>query len=411
MFRKLAFALLILIALQAYSQGRSRSVGSGPADAALAPISVPGPTAAGIVASVTGNLISLAGGLVTIDAAGARITDDHGGAGTIGSVTPGSVIFAILSTTNVAPNAPLPVSMIAVAHTAQVTLSGPVQSVGPNAFVLLGRSIAVDPNTSFGGGIRGLAGMFAGDLAQVQANAAGGVLVATSVLVFPPHPKPPVIIYGTVKGIGADSWIITDRAKKDWTIVINAQTRILGDPRVGDDVEILVNADNANQLVAVSIVKSPSVFGEPLVAFRGAVKMIGPSSWVIHEPHANRDFTIAVDARTKITGEPKINDVVDVTARVDAAGNYTAVSITKEGVVPTVTLRGKVKAIAGLACPAATCTEAVWTIGPEVGLGPDFLIQVNAHTKISGDPKVGDRVAVVAQPSPTGSLALSIVKE
>jgi hypothetical protein len=53
-----------------------------------------------------------------------------------------------------------------------------------------------------------------------------------------------------------------------------------------------------------------------------------------------------------------------------------------------------------------------WTvgIGPAGSLAPDFLVTVDKNTKISGDPKVGDRVVVVGELTSTGLLASSITK-
>jgi len=49
-------------------------------------------------------------------------------------------------------------------------------------------------------------------------------------------------------------------------------------------------------------------------------------------------------------------------------------------------------------------------LGPAGSLAPDFLVAVDANTKIIGDPKVGDRVNVVGELTSTGFTALSITK-
>ncbi|HXI13777.1 MAG TPA: DUF5666 domain-containing protein [Thermoanaerobaculia bacterium] len=411
MIRKTALALMILASLPVFGDGRSRSTGNAPSDAALKPLTVPGATVSGAVTAVSGSVISLANGLVTIDASQAKITGDHSGPATIAAIVPGTQIFAVLSSASVAPGAPLPAAMIAVTRIAQVTLSGPAQpNPGTSTFTLLGRTITVDSKTSFGGGRHhGVADILPNDLVQVQANAVGGALLASSVLVFPPFPKPSTLILGTVKSIGLDAWVITDRSTKEWTVVVNAQTKIIGDPKVGDAVEVLVNVDNSNRHVAVSIVKSIVV--HPAIVFSGHVKSISPTSWVITAA-AHREITVAVNSQTKITGDVRVNDAVNVTASVDAAGNHTALAITKLVIIPpTIMIRGLVKSIVGTACAATPCTESVWTIGPLGGLGPDFLVRVRASTKIGGDPKVGDQVEVVAQLSSDGGfVALSIAK-
>jgi hypothetical protein len=402
-----------LLALAVGAEGRSRSVGSGAitADAALAPIKVPGATVSGAVSSVAGNIISLAGGLMTIDASSAKITDQAGNSGTIASITPGSTVYAVLSSETVAANAPLPASMINVRRIAQVEFSGTVTAIGTNTLTVLGRTITVDANTSFGGRARNLSEIFVNDNVIIAANASGSSLLASSVLSSSPIPKS-TIIHGTVKTIGTESWTITDRDGKEWTIVVNSQTKVVGDPKVGDSVEILANIDNANRYVALSILKS-SITVKPVVNFSGAVKSISATSWVVHDSRADKDVTLAITADTKIVGDPKVPDGVNVTAVVESNGTYTALSILKLGIVPppaTVTLRGVVKSITGLACVA--CDDTVWVVGPAAGLGPDTQFRSNSRTKISGSPRVGDTVEAIVQSTAAGYyLALSIVKQ
>jgi uncharacterized protein DUF5666 len=321
----ITLSLLILMINSAAAQ-RGRAVNPPP-------FPIPGTTVAGFVNSVSGSLISLAGGLVTVDSSQATITDDHGTSLNAASIKAGSFIVALLKTADVAANAPLPALTIGVTTLAQVTLSGPVQSVDRigNTFMLLGRTIRVVANTSFGGSrtVRGIADLSANDLVQVQANAVNGVLVASSVLVFAPIPQPPTLIHGTVKSIGTDAWIITDSRGREITVHVNAQTKIVGSPKVGDMVDVLANLDSANNYIAISIIPS-------------------------------------------ITSPPPIQ----------------------------MHLTGVVKSI----------SATQWVIGPAAGLGPDFLVQVNAQTQIIGDPKVGDRVDVVVQAGRDGFVAISITK-
>lgn len=413
MLRKITFSVLTFMTICAYADGRQRSVGTGVSEAALAPKVVPGTTVSGTVTAINGNIISLAGGLVTINASGAKITDERGATGSIASITPGMTVFAVLSASTFTAGDALPASVIAVHHVAQVTLSGPVEAVGANSLTVLGRTITVDANTSFGGHGRSLSEILPNDVVIVEANAVGGALVAASIMTVPPMPKMPTLIHGTVKSIGTDTWVITDNAGKEWTIVVNGQTKIIGTPKVGDTVEILVNTDNANRYVAVSIMKSPIVM--PIVAFSGTVKSITGNDWVISDMRSSRDVTVTVDSKTIITGNPVVNDAVMVTANVDGNGHYTAVTIFKLGIVPPqMKISGVVKSIvpSALACaaPPATCPISYWTIGPAVGLGPDFQVQVTSATKISGDPKVGDSVDVLVEMTSMRMTAIQITK-
>lgn len=316
MIRKALPALVLLATAAAVAQNRGRVV--------PIPFPIPGTTVSGVVTAVNGTNVALANGLVTVDVSQATIDDDRGAGATI---TPGSMIFAILRSTT-----SLQASSVVVTTVPQVTLSGPVQSVNTAAATLqlFGVTIHVDANTSFGGNhiVRGLSDIATNDVVQVQANAVGSMLVASSILVFSTSPQPlPAFLHGTVKSIGTDSWVITDSRRGDTTVLVNAQTKILGSPKVGDTVDVLANIDSANNYVAISIAVSP------------------------------------LPVQTHLTGVVK------------------SISATQ------------------------------WIIGPAVGLGPDFLVHVNAQTKIVGDPKVGDRVDVVAQQTPTGLVAISITKQ
>jgi hypothetical protein len=317
MIRRLILALSLAIATTSgFAQNRGRVIINP------GPLPIAGTTVAGVVTAVNGNLISLAGGLVTIDASHASVS---------GTIATGSLIFAVLSSSNVAANAPLPASIIGVTDLPQATLTGPVQSIDlvARTLTVLGRTIRVTAETSFGGGhsVHGLADIVPNDNVEVQANAAGGSLVASSILVFAPVVQPPTVIHGTVKTIGTSSWIITDAHNRDVTVVVNAQTKIVGAPKVGDTVDVLVSVDSANNYVAISIIGS--IVPPEGMHLSGVVKSIGTTTWVIGpERGLGPDFLVQVNAQTKITGDPHVGDHVDVIVQTGAAG-FVAISITK----------------------------------------------------------------------------------
>jgi hypothetical protein len=313
MIRKTLTALALLIAIAAFGQSRVPNRNQ-----------IPGTTVSGFVTAVNGSTISLANGLVNVDVSHATITNDHGGAATI---TPGSLIFAVLRTSN-----SLEAVSVIVSNTPQVMLSGPVQSVNASAgtFQLLGLTIHTDANTSFGGdhNIRRLSDIVANDIVAVQANASGSSLLATSILDFAPMRQIfPTLLHGTVKNIGTDSWVITDTRRGDTTVIVNAQTKILGSPRVGDAVDVLANVDSANNFVAISIALSPVINSR--FHFTGVVKQIGDKSWVIGPAVGlGPDRIVQVNSSTKIIGDPKVGDRVDVVLDPNSALNV-ALSITK----------------------------------------------------------------------------------
>jgi len=312
MIRKTIPALFLLIAISAFGQNRAPNRNQ-----------TPGTTVTGVVTAVNGTTISLANGLVALDVSHATITNDHGKPATI---APGSQIFAILSS-----NTSLVASSVIVSSQPQVTLSGPVQSVDASAgtLQLLGLTIHTDSNTSFGGShnIRGVSDIVANDIVAIQANASGSSLLATAILVFAPLRQVfPTVLHGTVKTIGTDSWVITDTRRGDTTVLVNAQTKILGSPKVGDTVDVLANVDSANNFVAISISVSPVNNG---LHFTGVVKQIGSHSWVIG-PGAGLgpDRIVQVTSQTQIVGNPQVGDSVDVVLDPNSALNV-ALSITK----------------------------------------------------------------------------------
>jgi len=262
MTKRLALALLLVAAAANAQMDRRR--GAAPGAPAADPFHFASPaTVSGTVSAISGNIIQIANGTVTLDAAGAKIVDTSGEAVTLGSIATGSLIVASVKSDNIAPNAPIPATLIAVSKPAALTLTGPVTSVDAahNSFVLLGRTIQVTPQTSFaapffGASVKGLADLQPNELVTVQANPGGTQsIVAVSVLVMSMHTDQPELIHGTVKSIAADAWVITDNGK-DTTVAVNAQTQIVGNPKVGDSVIALARNDSSGKLVAISIMKS-----------------------------------------------------------------------------------------------------------------------------------------------------------
>jgi hypothetical protein len=269
MIKRFALALLLLAAAasaQPTRRGSTPQPGQPPGQPGLSPgggytLFTPS-TVAGTVSAVSGNIISVANGTVTIDAGAARVVDANGAAVALSSITTGSLIVATLKSDNVAANAPLPATFIAVSKPAALTLTGAVQAVDAahNNFTLLGRTIQVTSQTSFGSPflgttVHGLADVQPNELVAVQANPAGAQsIVAVSVLVMSMHIDAPRFFHGTVKSIAADAWVITTDGK-DTTVTVNAQTLIVGSPKVGDTVDVLAITDSSGKLVALTISK------------------------------------------------------------------------------------------------------------------------------------------------------------
>lgn len=324
MTRKLLLPLVLLLITSA-ALARTRSVSSAGGDS-RSEARVAGATVSGIVTAISGNQIQLAGGLVTIDATGAQFAVDRGTSATIAAIEPGMLIFATLKSNE----APLVASMITATSLPDATLTGPVQRIdlATSSFTLLGRTIFVDADTSFGGfkreGRPTLADLLPNEVVVATVDATGGRLVATSVLVVSFTPPTVKATHGTVKSIAPDSWVIAREREGDLTLVVNAQTKIAGAPKVGDQVEVIYSIDSANANVAISIIR----FERPAppnqtTLFRGRVKTIEPTVWTVD------DTRVLINEKTKIVGSPRVGDNVEVLAQKNDAGALVAILIVK----------------------------------------------------------------------------------
>ena len=323
MSRKLAVALLsLLVAITAFAKQRAVAFPSS-----THPGIGSGASVTGEVSSVSGNIISLAGGLVTIDATGAKIL--HGeGATAVEAIKPGMLITAIVHASGTASHGPLAATAIAILHNADVTFTGTMQSVdvAGSQFVLLNETIKVGTSTTFVNfGHHGtIAGLHSNMLVIVEANVAADALVASRITLVSPIPPRAHTASGVVKSIGTDAWVITV-GHHDTTFVVNASTKILGSPKVGDKVEVLYTADTAHAHVALSIIKS--VETPKVVRFTGVVKSIESARWVITRDHDHKDVIINWPHTVHIAPAASVGDYVEVVAIEHSDGTYTAVLI------------------------------------------------------------------------------------
>ncbi len=320
--RKALFAAILLIASVASAQmmhGRAAS----PTPATTPDTMMLGPSAAavgGTVSSVNGNTITIANGLITIDATNAKIIN--------GPVTSGARVEVVLKSGDVAANAPLPATVIAVVTIPQVSLTGSVTSVDAahGQFVVLGKTIVVTSETAYDGrNVKSLADVQTNELALVEANVSNGALVATRVVVMAPMPQPSTLIHGTVKSIGTDSWVITT-STKDVTVTVNAQTKIVGDPKVGDPVDVAVRTDASNAYVATTIIKvivpGPDVH---IYISMGTVQSLSATALTITDN--GKQTTFVINAQTKIMPGIGGGAKVIVAATKAADGTLTALAV------------------------------------------------------------------------------------
>ena len=324
MLRKASALALVLFACTAFARVRSVSHPQPRLD---------GGTVSGVVSSVQGNLIQIADGAITIDATDARVVAGRGQTASIADVKPGMQLFATLRASNPASHGGLPATLITVTNAADATLAGAVQSVDATSrsFMLLNETIQVDDNTSFGGfkreGGTSFADLQPNVVVHVQADNVGGRLVAREVLIVAPAPPQVELVRGTVDSIGADSWTVHNE-RGTFTFVVNAQTKVVGSPKVGDTVEVLYNIDAAHNFVAISIIKFERPTVPVMQHFHGKVKAIEESNWTVTvDGGIDRRFT--VNERTKVMPGIVVGDMVDVVAVQNSDGTLTAMAIVK----------------------------------------------------------------------------------
>lgn len=325
--KSVVLLLLILFSLSAFAAERSLAKGE------LRPPH--GGTVSGIVESVEGNLIRLAGGLVVVDASEAKVIVGRGREGAVAQIEPGMLLFAVIPAENPPSSNPVQkASTVSATELGDATLSGTVQSVSTEArtLVLLGQTVDVDDGTSFGG-FRpgedfGLADILPNQIVQVQVDAVGGRLIAREVLVLAPVPPQVGRLRGEVKRIGTESWDVATGGETV-TVTVNAQTKIAGSPKVGDTVEVLYNVDSANRKVAISIIRFEPLPPLPkVVQFGGTVKSIDGPKWVVTESPA-RERTFTVNERTKVLGNPGVGELVHVLAQQSDDGTLIALTVTR----------------------------------------------------------------------------------
>jgi Domain of unknown function (DUF5666) len=325
MSRKLAVALLAL-AFSASLAAKGRSVAPPPQDDPARISLGSGASVTGEVSSVNGGLILLAGGIVTIDASGATFLNAEG-KNSIESIKPGMLIAATLREPSSVSTAPLVATAVAVLRSAEVTLTGTVQSVDTagGQFLLLNKTIRTNAATTFVNA-NGLSNIQANTMVVVEANASGNALVASRVTLIAAIPPRPQTSTGVVKSIGSNAWVITVR-DRDTTFVINSSTKILGDPKAGDKVEVLYTVDTANANVALAIVKHIVIEVPKIVRFSGVVKSIEAHYWVITRDDDKKDVIVRWPENVRLFPAVRVGDHVDVVASENGDGSYKLITI------------------------------------------------------------------------------------
>jgi hypothetical protein len=300
-------ALILLLALPSAADVRRTPAIEGPPPSAIEGTitSIHVPFAGG------GPIVSLLSGLVSFDATGATVRFANGTGGTTGDLQPGQRIVAFVD-----PAAtPLKATAILVmVQREDVSLTGRVEATDLSAstITVLGFTALVTERTVFGGpwegiGKPGLGDVKVGDLVLVAATADSGALAALRVMKLSPGPTPTVRLHGMVGAIGNDSWTLVLPDGTESIVKVDAGTKIVGNPAVGDEVDVLARRQGDGTLLAVVILKQVEPPPVAEVTFEGIVKRISGAMWQVD------DTQVAVSRTTVVRGDPRVGDTVRVT--------------------------------------------------------------------------------------------------
>ena len=280
-----------------------------------------------------GPIVTLLGGLVSFDAAGATVRHVSGRVATTADLAVGQRILALLDASAAPPKA---TTIVLLAERAEITVTGRVQAVDTagQTITLLGLTLKVTGRTVFGGpwdgaGHRDLGDVATGDLVLVEAKAESGALVATKVTTLSSPSDSLRRIHGTVASIGEASITITLADRTTVVVKIGPETRIGGDPKVGDTVEVVARLQSDGSLLAVLIQRTGPPPAVTYERFEGVAKSAGASSFTITPKGGGADLVFAVDSRTLFLGNPRVGDTVGILAEKRTDGSWLAVVIAR----------------------------------------------------------------------------------
>jgi hypothetical protein len=253
----------------------------------------------GTVSAVTGTVLDVIGGQFRIDVANATVTSGDGpDAGPLPAtgIPVGARIVAQVSVGDAVPTSfpppPLAATRVVVFLPRDGQLVSTIQGVdvAGGKITMFFHSISTTTATKWSGfgpngSVKGIGDLSAGMLATVSVvNSAGGLL-ATSVEAYGTVAPPELIAFrGPVQTITSTAWTIAGRV-----VQVDSDTKIVGDPRVGDIVDVVARVHNPppgslmpSYLVAVSIIKAPVITppgpGDRATEFDGIVESIPAAS-------------------------------------------------------------------------------------------------------------------------------------
>ena len=251
----------------------------------------------GTVSAVQGTVLDVIGGQFRIDVANATIAGGDGpNAGPLPAtgIPVGARIVALVPVGDALPTVFPPPALQATSVVVFLPRDGQLTSaiqgvdVAGGKFTMFFHSISTNAATKWSGfgpngPVKGIADLSAGMLATASVVNSGGGLLATTVEAYGTVTPPHLIAFrGPVQTIGATQWQIDGRV-----VQVNAATKIVGEPKVGDTVDVIAEASTTSPgagtaviPVALSIVKATIVVppgpGDRATEFDGTVESLPP---------------------------------------------------------------------------------------------------------------------------------------
>ncbi|MFI5197011.1 MAG: DUF5666 domain-containing protein [Thermoanaerobaculia bacterium] len=305
----------------------------------------------GTVSKITGTVLDLIDGQIRIDVANATITsgdDPKGATAPASGILVGSRVVARVTVPDVIPAVFPPPSFAATsvvvfqAHDGE--LAGAIQTVdvASGQFTVLFHAVSTNSGTTWSGSgsngaVKGIADLSVGMFATVDVVNSGGLL-ATSVVAHGVTPPELFAWHGPVEMITPTSWTIAGRG-----VMVDADTKIVGDPEVGDIVDVVAIIHNPppgslapSYLVAVSITKTPAITppgpGDRATEFDGIVESIPAAP----TPNGSLQGRWKISSRdVLVNGLTKLDSGIVVGSSVHVKGTFVLASTSGATLVAT----------------------------------------------------------------------------
>jgi hypothetical protein len=256
----------------------------------------------------------------------------------------------------------------------EVHFRGRIQEMNDDSWVVAYQTVAITEDTVIEGDDPSV-----GDIAEVWATPTADGLVATRIVVTATNRY--AVVRGVVESISDTLWVIGGHE-----VGVNEDTKIVGNPQVGDQVIAVVRTEDDGSLMARSIHKIPEAPPKDRVVFSGFITEIqepanegDPTMWVVtssieHNGQA-QTWTVWITEDTDISPEDadvKVGSWVKGYGEPNEDGSVNALGV-QVVAAPRVSFAGEIQQ------------------QPESGVIGDWVIEgvtvhVTDETRVVGDP-------------------------